>query len=834
MKLVMNNYHLRSFVFVFLSSVVFSDLFANGLPVSSTDCQNGTVPSGGCIIDTTSQGLYGSNYTLFGDISSGSSVGITIDAINGTTTTYSGDIVTTGNSAAGVYIRSGNTNSFTLNDNIDTSGAGAYGLYLLDSDNNTLTVNGNITTTGIYAFSIYNGSASEGNNYLINGLVQMNDNFSNAAIAFYNIGNLGGIDNFGVIDNLTIASSAALKATVNDTSAYGIRNQDGAGIASLTNAGSIQAVAANSQAYAISNYTTSGTRSVILALTNSGSIVATAGSTARAISNRTSLIESLINTGNISATVTGSTAVAISNHEGTIGLLNNSGIISASAFDNAFGIDNYGDAGGTIVTLINSGTITATATGDDYAYGIYNSAASTIKSFTNTGTIVTSTSGINAADVYNLGLISTFNNLQSGLSYEGVLPVSYNIIVGSVNNFGQLDVNNASGSMTFGLYAGDADIGVSLTEGTYSSIITGVANNLITNESTAIAIVGDGVDSVGSASATLAETAPSSGIYDLSVTGNYTYFNRANTQAAINHTAYQLGSVAGQINNNMNFAHMTTYDCQVYGEQGGCLSVGGRYLDTSSPSGSSFGAVMVGGYKLNDQLRVGGFVDQSFRSRTQNIDLDMNTPMIGFNLVWNQDPAHLGVQLKLANTFQNLDADINRASIGASQAASGNTDIQAQSYLAELSYRYQLNKEILLQPLLALRYSRVKMDGYVEDDISAPIRFASNRDRNGTLILGLKTFHQLTQKLNVNANIGYEKDISNHRDNLQGSISGMTSSFAGVDPALNIDKTRFFASLGAQYAIDNTQQLEATAYVQQNRYNHGEARVLYLNYSVGF
>ena len=825
MKLVMNNYHLRSFVFLFLSSVVFSDLFANGLPVSSTDCQNGTVPSGGCIIDTTSQGLYGSNYTLFGDISSGSSVGITIDAINGTTTTYSGDIVTTGNSAAGVYIRFGNTNSFTLNGNIDTSGAGAYGLYLLDSDNNTLTVNGNITTTGIYASSIYNGYASEGNNYLINGLVQRNDNFSNSAYALYNIGG---------IDNLTIASSAALKATVNDTLAYGIRNQDGATIASLTNAGSIQAVAANSQAYAISNYTTSGTRSVILALTNSGSIVATAGSTARAISNRTSLIESLINTGNISATVTGSTAVAISNHEGTIALLNNSGIISASAFDRAYGIDNYGDTGGTISTLINSGTITATATGHDYAYGIFNSAASTISSFTNTGTIVTSTSGINAADVYNQGSISTFNNLQSGLSYEGVLPVSYNIIVGSVNNFGQLDVKFALGSTTFGLYAGDADIGVSLTEGTYSSIITGVDNSFITNESTAIAIVGDGVDSVGSASATLAETAPSSGIYDLSVTGNYTYFNQANTQAAINHTAYQLGSVAGQINNNMNFAHMTTYDCQVYGEQGGCLSIGGRYLDTSSPSGSSFGAVMVGGYKLNDQLRVGGFVDQSFRSRTQNIDLDMNTPMIGFNLVWNQDPAHLGVQLKLANTFQNLDADINRASIGASQAASGNTDIQAQSYLAELSYRYQLNKEILLQPLLALRYSRVKMDGYVEEDVSAPIRFASNRDRNGTLILGLKTFHQLTQKLNVNANIGYEKDISNHRDNLQGSISGMTSSFAGVDPALNIDKTRFFASLGAQYAIDNTQQLEATAYVQQNRYNHGEARVLYLNYSVGF
>jgi hypothetical protein len=75
MKLVMKNYQLSSFVFLFLLSVIFSDLFANGLPVSSTYCQNGTVLLGGCVVNTTSQGLYGSNYKLFGNISSGSSVG---------------------------------------------------------------------------------------------------------------------------------------------------------------------------------------------------------------------------------------------------------------------------------------------------------------------------------------------------------------------------------------------------------------------------------------------------------------------------------------------------------------------------------------------------------------------------------------------------------------------------------------------------------------------------------------------------------------------------------------------------------------------------------------
>lgn len=88
MKLVMKNYHLNSFVFFILLSVVFSDLFANGLPVSTTHCQNGAVLSGGCVVNATSQGLYGSNYNLLGNISSGSTVGITIDTIMRKTVSY--------------------------------------------------------------------------------------------------------------------------------------------------------------------------------------------------------------------------------------------------------------------------------------------------------------------------------------------------------------------------------------------------------------------------------------------------------------------------------------------------------------------------------------------------------------------------------------------------------------------------------------------------------------------------------------------------------------------------------------------------------------------------
>ena len=35
------------------------------------------------------------------------------------------------------------------------------------------------------------------------------------------------------------------------------------------------------------------------------------------------------------------------------------------------------------------------------------------------------------------------------------------------------------------------------------------------------------------------------------------------------------------------------------------------------------------GYKFNEHFRYGAFVDQTANSKTGNVDLDMNTPMVG-------------------------------------------------------------------------------------------------------------------------------------------------------------------------------------------------------------
>ena len=144
---------------LFLGLVLFlgvpSPLFANGLPVSTTDCQSGIAPSGGCVVDTDTQGLYGINYSLTGNIASGATVGITFDAIDTTTINYSGNITTTGNSAAGVYFRTASNISYSMLGDIGTSGSSSHGIYLLTSDSNTTTLTGDISTTGDDARGLY-------------------------------------------------------------------------------------------------------------------------------------------------------------------------------------------------------------------------------------------------------------------------------------------------------------------------------------------------------------------------------------------------------------------------------------------------------------------------------------------------------------------------------------------------------------------------------------------------------------------------------------------------------------------------------------------------------
>ena len=194
-----------------------------------------------------------------------------------------------------------------------------------------------------------------------------------------------------------------------------------------------------------------------------GAILTGGGGSSSVQVNSGSTVDSISNSG----AITSSTGVGIFNNMGTITTLTNTntGTIAGSGGDGIFNQD------GTITTLTNTGTITSSG------YGISNSG--TITTLTNTGTI----GGIiNQGRFMSSPTIATLNNSQgassSALAYTGALPTNYNIIVNGPTSFGQLSASSISGSLTFGI-----DASSTLTNNTYTTVLSGLSSSYITNYS---------------------------------------------------------------------------------------------------------------------------------------------------------------------------------------------------------------------------------------------------------------------------------------------------------------------------------------------------------------
>jgi hypothetical protein len=169
----------------------------------------------------------------------------------------------------------------------------------------------------------------------------------------------------------------------------------------------------------------------------------------------------------------------VSYFSGSNNTLNNAGAINGG---------NYGVfiVNGAITSLNN--TNTGTISSDPTGIGIFIGSG-TVTTLSNTGTISAPTG------VYNNGTITTLNNKQGAgnvsgaLTYAGVLPTNYNIIIASPTSYGKLSApSGASLTVTFNIYGNTGTTLVSgiaastVAAGTYSSVLTGVsASNIVTS-----------------------------------------------------------------------------------------------------------------------------------------------------------------------------------------------------------------------------------------------------------------------------------------------------------------------------------------------------------------
>ena len=764
---------------------------------------------------------------------------------NGTTIT---------NSATGNAVDLDNGGSFTVINNGTISSSATNNAYGVNADSST-------TITTLSNTKTITGTASNSNGYGIGiGAATLNNLTNTGTISGTAANDIGRgiiLRNTSTATNLT--NSGTISGTAGDDLGYGVVVSTST-LTNLTNSGTISGTSVDDGAYGVFVST-----STLTNLTNTGIISGTAGDDSGYGVNVqvASTLTNLTNSGTISGTAVNDDGYGVKVDASTLTNLTNSGTISGTAYDEGYGVrvnsnstltnlTNSGTISGTagddlgygvnvsssstLTNLVNTGTISGTA-GDIVGYGVNVSSSSTLTNLTNTGTI-TGTATTSAFDI-KVGSASNLvnlNNLQSDLSYNGRLPRNYKTIIQG-SNYGSLAISgtpteSSTGDTVYTPFAGSSNIGVYIPSGSYTNVMTGMPDANL-HSTVSGTLTGDGTDSVGTVNWALTETSSGSNNWNLTTSGgSYTYIGKDNTQSAINQTTKNVGGVFQNVSAGGNFANMTTYDCDLFNGRENCISVGGRVTESS---GKDTSIVLVAGQKINENLRIGGYIDQTINHDNYNdINIDVNVPLIGAMAVWNESADQQGLQLKFSNSYQSNDAEITRAVVGTSELAKGDTTIETQSYIAEASYRIEnAVSDITLKPFGAVRYMKTELDSYTEKNIGAPVTYSEMDEENVAAIVGIKAYYDLSSKVKLNASLGLEHDLNNNDAELKGTISGI-SAFNSSSIGNDKNDTRALASLGAHLYLDHGDRVEVKGMYQELRYKKDDATTVYITYTLPF
>ena len=314
---------------------------------------------------------------------------------------------------------------------------------------------------------------------------------------------------------------------------------------------------------------------------------------AKSISYSTLVYGTIINDGTISATHqtinldNGASLTTLSNTaNGTITSTGNSSAVYLANSSTISSLSNAGNIQGD-VTLNNSTITTFENTGTINSLWAVYSVLGTISTFTNTGTL----DGTLYDIFMNSGsTLTTFNNDQGAsgsdpVTYRGIIPTNYNIIINSTSDYGQVVFSSVSGTTNFGVHSTSSVD----TSATYSSVIDGLTSAELNNTSTGTVTLS------GTSYIWTLTDADSDLVWDLNFASSGP--SAADTQTSIQAIKGQLQGSLNSLTAGANFANMNTYDCNFFDSKGGCFSFGSRYTDVQSPSMQTNSFVATGGIR---------------------------------------------------------------------------------------------------------------------------------------------------------------------------------------------------------------------------------------------
>ena len=187
-------------------------------------------------------------------------------------------------------------------------------------------------------------------------------------------------------------------------------------------------------------------------------------------------------------------------------------------------------------------------------------------------------------------------------------------------------------------------------------------------------------------------------------------FTLADTQSSIVQTHSRLVNLFDY--QTMMLSHSLGADCPIFDKNGGCVSISGRYsssVSSSSSIASEVGA-LTAAFKLNDNLRVGAYVDQAVSEQTlYGIKVKSTLPAFGLFGVWAPTPGDAGLSLRASAALGSKNLDITRSIVGTSEAGMGSSGLVTKGAQAVVGYDVPIKNGLTISPYLGARFSRQEL-----------------------------------------------------------------------------------------------------------------------------
>jgi hypothetical protein len=725
----------------------------------------------------------------------------------------------TGDCTGNINITSSNltiTNNYTVTGYIDHETAGV---------SNTIIANNGTISSSTWAFFLYGSSLSS----ITNSGTISNTSTSNISFAAIQLSNSSATTPTITVNSLTNNSGGTISGN------YAILNNQAGTITTITNSGTITGLFS-----AIDNEKNSISATIGTITNNSGGIISstnhagTPGARSDAIFNE-GTITTITNSGTIQGNVNSGTvagSAGIFNTGGTIGTItnNSSGTITSSQI----GINNNS---GTITTITNEGTISGTG-----QYGIYNPLNSTITTLTNSGTIqgnivsgtwygidnagristLTNTGTISGSGkaINNTGTITTLNNSAASLMYNGRLPQTYNIILGNnASTFGTLSATNVSTydgaaghKTTFGISSG------TVKANKYAGVISGVSNSYLDAQT----------GTYGGYSWSLSLQDGSTTTWDLLFPS---YISPSDTDISLSALASHLKGAINYQNSSLN--QSLNYDCSYFGKNNFCMSGGVR--NTNTRDNDSQSAVLVAAAKINDRLRVGGYIDEVVSDNfNSNMKLSSNIPILGVFAKYNEH-GDFGLKASLSAGYVDQDVKSTRTVSGTSEPGSGTSSLDTTGIQAEIKYGISHSSFLTVSPYVGYRNTLTTRDRYTEQtssSVTTPLTYNKIKQKEETAFAGIELkSHFYTTDSFATLNLGYEHTTKFSVDNL--STAGVSGT-SDINLGSSVDKNRPILTASFNKDLNEAGRLSLNFDRRQQAYSPTHSTNVAVQYMVGF